>query len=388
MEKKQSNNSYIHLIGVSVLFLLIGFMYLNYLRYKPIDLNEFVTIQLDGIEGYATLNVSFDYDSFKEKYEDEIVFKNDSSSSLSVVEDGIHLEKVYDTSNGEGYSNGDSVTYSWKIDDVVNSKIKNSFVYKNIDYKVEGLQAVEAFDPFEKIEVTFSGIEPDGKATLVNNYTKTDKAYNLTYVLDKKDGLSNGDTVVVSIEYNDAEDVVAAFSTDYGVAPSSLTKEFKVADLSSGVIDSSQISINSLRNAISQGEDQIRSDEANGTGEWEVQSVKRTNTYLCTEKYGDERSVILVYKITGRYTDSETGDSATFDFYRPILYKDLVLENDGTVSFDYQNYETCTDNYMAEVELGDYNRTFYVTGFDTETNLYKKFVESKLADYSIERIED
>ncbi len=120
MEKKQSNNSYIHLIGVSVLFLLIGFMYLNYLRYKPIDLNEFVTIQLDGIEGYATLNVSFDYDSFKEKYEDEIVFKNDSSSSLSVVEDGIHLEKVYDTSNGEGYSNGDSVTYSWKIDDVVN----------------------------------------------------------------------------------------------------------------------------------------------------------------------------------------------------------------------------------------------------------------------------
>lgn len=388
MEKRQSNNNQIHLVGVIILFCIIGFMYFNYMRFKPINLNEFVTIQLDGIEGYATLEISFDYESFVDKYGEDIVFKNSSSSSLSVLEDGIHLEKIYDSSNSEGYSNGDFVTYGWKIDDVVSSKVKNTFVYKNIDYEVQDLQSVETFNPFEKIGVTFSGIEPDGKATLVNDNTKADSAYNLVYHLDKKDGLSNGDTVVVTIEYKDAEDVVAAYATDYGVAPNSLSKEFKVSGLSSGVIDSTQISFNSLRTAAQQGEDQIRSDEASSNADWEIQTIKLSSAYLCTEKYGDERSVILIYEITGKTTDDETGEIATFKFYRPIHYKNLVLENDGTVSFDYQEYETTSESCTVEVELGEYTRYIYVYGYDSENSAHKKFIESKLADYSIERIED
>ena len=189
-------------------------------------------------------------------------------------------------------------------------------------------------------------------------------------------------------EYNDADDVVAAYATDYGVAPNTLSKEFKVSGLSSGVIDSNQISFNSLRTASQQGEDQIRSDEANSSGDWEIQTIKLSSAYLCTQKYGDERSVILIYEITGKISDEETGQFATFKFYRPILYKNLVLENNGTVSFDYQEFETTNENYGAQVELGDYTRTIYVYGYDSENTAHKKFIESKLADYSIERIED
>ena len=70
--------------------------------------------------------------------------------------------------------------------------------YTDITYTVSGLASVNTFDAFDGVDVEFSGISPDGRAT-VNSLPTAAEAQGLYYTLDENSGLSNGDTVTLTV---------------------------------------------------------------------------------------------------------------------------------------------------------------------------------------------
>ena len=93
-------------------------------------------------------------------------------------------------------SNGDEIAYVWDVDEDFSKYIKCKIKYTDGSYGVSGLAEVETFDAFADLEVTFSGVGPDGKAELEYKGKELD---SFDFGCDKEDGLSNGDTVTVSI---------------------------------------------------------------------------------------------------------------------------------------------------------------------------------------------
>src|SRR5699024_7240357 len=92
-------------------------------------------------------------------------------------------------------SNGDEVAFTWSCDDdMAEESFGVRLSHKDLTFTVEGLQALEPFDPFADIQLNFTGVGPFGEAEVVNNST-AEVASNLYYEISPSSGLSNGDTV-------------------------------------------------------------------------------------------------------------------------------------------------------------------------------------------------
>ena len=69
--------------------------------------------------------------------------------------------------------------------------------YSDIEYKVEGLEEIAAFNPFEYVEVEFEGAVPYGKANVKADTDKKEMQY-IEFSIDKQYDLSNGDKIIVT----------------------------------------------------------------------------------------------------------------------------------------------------------------------------------------------
>ena len=130
-----------------------------------------------------------------------------------------------ETSPNENLSNGDKVTVNISYDNDLVKDFKIKFKGKKVTKEVEGLEDVKEIDPFEGLEVTFSGIAPFGEIYL--NYTGSFTnigAYDFT--IDNNYGLRNGDTIKISLDWSDEQ------SLSYGYIFTTKEKEYTVEGLS------------------------------------------------------------------------------------------------------------------------------------------------------------
>ena len=129
-------------------------------RPKTINLNKYITIEASGYDSVGTATATFDYDKFEKDYHGKIKLtkeakkdakelgelfgvKNASMSgdeALALMKWGISGKLDKDS----GLSNGDTIVYEWKVDDAdLKSLVKNKVKYKDVKYKVKGLEKVE-----------------------------------------------------------------------------------------------------------------------------------------------------------------------------------------------------------------------------------------------------
>lgn len=187
-----------------------------------INLNEYVSIEFSGYDGNGTATVEFDTDSFKAKYDDKLKYYGEDFSVEFFEDDPtwMFFEDCVDTklSKDKELSNGDVVTLTWKCHDeraLNNYKVK--LEYSDLEYKVEGLDKVAEFDPFEGVEVKFSGISGKGTVNI-----SSDNAEGITFRVDKNSGLSEGDTITVTADVGNPN----KYAEKYGRLPSPTTKEY------------------------------------------------------------------------------------------------------------------------------------------------------------------
>ena len=415
------------IVGVCVLILALGAgaAFLFFGRKTTINLNKYMTISYSGYETIGKASAVFDTEKFEADYKDKIKFTkaankefenakgeigelgalvsdlDDVEAALaaygftpaSLLEDGINgsLDRT------DGLSNGDKVVYTWTISEqdekdfekYLGVKIK----YSDIEGTVEGLETATLFDPFEGVEIVYSGIAPDGTAQIQNSNTSGVYGY-LDYQLDKSYELSNGDVITATVTTYYGNNLEDYCLENYGMIPSETEKTFTVDGLSSYVASASEISDDIMSKMKQQGLDIIT---ANAASYWSDQvTLKEANylgNYFLTEKPGAYEGyhniVDLVYEVVSTIdiNEEDAKYKADVTYYYYVSFYDVMQMPDGTISVDLSNYDTTYDYFNVDTGVDSgwwstYNYDF--KGYETLDTMFNKIVSANVDVYTYE----
>lgn len=183
------------LVGVIVLLIVL-------LGGTRIDLTseEVVGVSFSGSDGRGYATYDMDY-SWLADMSDEVLGEDpELEDQMAWYSFTSSIE--YSIDNSSDLSNGDkvvlSVTWDKKAADKVGVKVSGD----DREIAVKGLKKAKAIDVFNSLEVSFEGF--DGSGTL--NYETIpgdDFIDNIYFSPNKTEGLSNGDTVVITAEVGD-----------------------------------------------------------------------------------------------------------------------------------------------------------------------------------------
>lgn len=286
-----------------------------------------------------------------------------------------------DVENNSGLSNGDMVSYTWKINQDIAKMLKCKIKCKDDSFKVSDLEKAETFDAFSELEVEFTGIAPEGKVTL--NYTGSELRTG-DFHCDKSKDLSNGDMITISL--NDSQ--VSFWAEQLGKVPESLEKQYTVEGLSSYVTKSSEIDEISLAEIQKQASDEYTSHAASWGESETLESLTYLGNYLLTAKNGEGNYLYLVYKagIRNYYADSRQTYDQVNELYWYARFEDLLVNEDGTVEVDLLDYTTPLKSVMFDTSggQGTWLKRWSYYGYDSLDALYTTVVTSNLDAYNHE----
>lgn len=376
-------------VAAAVLIVII-FMAIH--RKPTIDLNDYLTIEVKGYDGYGTATASIDWDAVEEQYGEKVSFTDNFKSTHDSLENlmapvaGLQYYVDIKLDRSDGLSNGDKITYTWQVNeeyaDYVNCKMK----CEDGTYDVSGLTETGSFDAFADLEVVFSGIAPDGTADI--NYYGTELSSS-DFTCDKSSGLSNGDTVKVSIVHNNPE----YYAEYYGMIPEAYEKEYTVEGLSSYIAKSSEISTEMLASMQQQAAGKYQAYVAQ---EWPEDAVLLEFTYignyLLTAKEPDLESnniLYLVYKgqVQNSCANEEGAYNKVNNIYWYIAYKDLILGTDGELTADITDYSTPSAEFTVDSGISKgwfFTYSWDYEGYESLDKLYKDVVTSNMDAYNHE----
>ena len=136
-------------IIISVLAVLFVIIAANS-RVSSININDYVSVEYEGINGDGTAVASFDTDAFEEALGSRINFKGSDSDRASLSKTAsdasdaaLFAEAIVggELEPSEGLSNGDEITWTWDVDDAAAKQLfKVAPEYEDVQFTVEGLE--------------------------------------------------------------------------------------------------------------------------------------------------------------------------------------------------------------------------------------------------------
>lgn len=370
--------------GLAV-FILLLFVVLG--RGTSIDMNQYLTIEADGYDGYGKLHAAINWDAVEEKYGKKLSFTDEAGktfgglvsfmSPMDALQDCVRVE----LEKYSGLSNGDTVSYTWKVDEDLAKMLKCKIKCKDGSFSVSDLQKAETFDLFSQLEVEFTGIAPEGKARL--NYTGSELRTD-AFHCDKSSKLSNGDTITVSV----SDSSIELLAEKLGKVPESSEKQYQVQGLNSYVTKASEIDETALAEMQKQASDEYTSHAAQWKEDKKLENLSYLGNYLLTSKDGDGNYLYLVYKasIKNYYADSRQTYDQINEVYWYTRFENIMVNGDGKTEVDVRDYatpyETVRFDTSGNDSFGAKRWSYY--GYKTLEELYKDSIASKMDDYTCE----
>lgn len=340
---------------------------------STINLNDFVTIEVDGYNGYGTAFISVDWDAMEAKYGDKVKFSKEAKEGLGAFGgfldgisafDGLRGSVDVSLDTDEGLSNGDEIHYTWDIDDELFQYVSCKLKYTEGTYTVEGLKEAETFDPFADLTVTFEGISTNGE---LNMEYAGEELNPYDFSCDTAYGLANGDTVTITLD----DYLVEYCLMELGKIPSAMEKTYTVEGLSEYVTDFSAIPQEFLDSMKKEAEDAIYAYTAQEYGSDYTLGELTYGGYVlsavssATDFYGTLNDLCLIY--TGTVTGKDEELPATTVYY-PVEFTDILSTN-GEMSYDelegirgyasLSGYWFSTDGYLNPVVCYEDLATYY-----------------------------
>lgn len=383
--------------------------------HKPtVNLNKYITLSAEGYNSIGTLDVEFDTAKLEKDYGKKIAksfqkaMKNHEEDTYGLSSLAGSLYQGNETSLFVTYcadgsadktrnlSNGDVVTYTWDgVDDETKKEAEEMFGVKikcsDVTYTVSGLTAVDTFDAFDGVEVEFSGISPDGSAT-VNTLPTAEAAKSLYYTLDENYNLANGDTVTVTVR--SSRDDFSDCIEKYGAIPAATEKTYTVEGLNEYVTDSDGLTDSVLVSLQNQAEDVLNAMVAKS---WDSECVTLKGMsylgyYILTPKnkdnYGVSQDVIILpYQVTS-HNHFEDADGQVYDadvsYYWYIAFKNVSKDADGNIAGGLDDYYTTNASFDVKTGLDDgwWEKSWNYYGYQTLDELYSNAVTRNVEDYN------
>ena len=380
-------------------------------RTPTIDVSKYMTLSADGYNTVGKLNISFDTEKLEKDYGKQIAtrfkkqmknLKDDTyglSSLTASLYDGHETDLFAETcatgsaDKTKNLSNGDVVTYTWddnsdEAEEAFGVKVK----YSDITYTVSGLASVNTFDAFDGVDVEFSGISPDGRAT-VNSLPTAAEAQGLYYTLDENSGLSNGDTVTLTVHSNcdDFSDCI----DKYGAMPQATEKTFTVEGLNEYVTSADTLSDSVLVSLQNQAEDVFKSYAAQRFSNGQTfKGMTYLGNYILTPKnkdsWGDKDRIVLAYQVTVHHdytSELNTTYDADDSFFWYITFNNVSKDADGNIASGLNDYDTPTtfvkiDSGVQKYSFSSSTETWEYYGYASLDSLYNAAVNQYVENYN------
>lgn len=387
--KFPKGNKKLLFIGAAVLALVLLVVALSGGRTK-VDMKDYVTVNFAGLDGKGTATMTVDYNGLSKVAEiTEKTKKSDPDVAFMISMLGEEWMKREWLESGitctmeetKGLSNGDKVTVKITANDDMCKQLNIKVKDQTITYQVEGLTQVTTFDAFADMEVSFSGIAPQGKATLVNN-SRDEACMSYTYSLDVNSGLSNGDTVTVTIN----EKAIDRVAEQTGKAPEVMSKQYTVTGLSTYVTELAQISDEAMKSMQKEAEDGLNAHIAKSWADVEhLEGMKYLGSYLLVRKphasTNSENTLYLVYEISYGNTYNDADYHTTYYYY--ARYRNLYNDGEGKTVVDLSGQATPSNRFNFEVR-NRYGSAYYAYGYQTLPELFQVCVTGNIDNYTYE----
>lgn len=346
-------------------------------RKTTISLDDYVSVEYDGYDGYGTAEVSFDWEKLEKKFAeisgaDNAKDLDDLSNALSfyALEDSIS----YDLNKYEALSNGDKITLTWSYDNELAKKYKIKFEGEKKELTVSDLDQIKEVDPFESIEVTFSGTSP--YVTVSCEITDNNDWYeDVSFDVSKENNVKNGETITVTVDpYDDEED----FLSEYGCKFSKTSKEYTCENVDAYVMNGEDITDDLLKTMQKQAKDTITEYKSSIQSDVSISNVKYAGYYFLALKdtednYWDATNkCYVIYSATVKSKHKEFKQSTV---YFPVEYSDLVIYADGTSNVD-TGYTSIQGNSGIE-----YSWWSEISGYKKLSTLKKELVTDQKDTY-------
>ena len=380
-------------------------------RTPTIDVSKYMTLSADGYNTVGKLNISFDTEKLEKDYGKQIAtrfkkqmknLKDDTyglSSLTASLYDGYETDLFAETcatgsaDKTKNLSNGDVVTYTWddnsdEAEEAFGVKVK----YSDITYTVSGLASVNTFDAFDGVDVEFSGISPDGRAT-VNSLPTAAEAQGLYSTLDENSGLSNGDTVTLTVHSN--RDDFSDCIDKYGAMPQATEKTFTVEGLNEYVTSADTLSDSVLVSLQNQAEDVFKSYAAQRFSNGQTfKGMTYLGNYILTPKnkdsWGDKDRIVLAYQVTVHHdytSELNTTYDADDSFFWYITFNNVSKDADGNIASGLNDYDTPTtfvkiDSGVQKYSFSSSTETWEYYGYASLDILYNAAVNQYVENYN------
>lgn len=417
--------------GAAALLIIIIVAVCYALFHTPtINLNKYIEITYDGYNSIGSASYEFDREAMEDDYEkvfdlsakqikkaaaanDDIADDVELCGSVTSYAKLIRMEGPANLvisafnpalSTREELSNGDTVTLTWNPDEDDIAALETLFgckiQYEDIEDTVKDLEEIATFDPFQGMEISYGGTSPDGYVDEVTPGSD-DACKALSYSLDKRDGLANGDTITVTVESSDyyySDNWQKDFAEEYGKVPGQLSKEVTVEGLPSYATSASEIPDDVLEQMKSQAEDafnaHVASDWSKDTEQ--LLAFDYIGNYFLSPKSGTStrynNQLYLIYKVKvhDSYSKDDASYSAPFTYYWYCRYTDLYITEDGECSVNLVDYTTAESNApRIEIDSGVSSGwwstyTWYYHGYEQLDMMYNQLVTTQIADYTAE----
>lgn len=344
-----------------------------------LNINDYLDVQFTGYDTIGKCEADWSED-FWEAFYDK-AGKVPASSSYDTM-----MKKLkYEVTPTEGLSNGDTVEVKWKVD----TKYFKKHYGLNIKcddkkHKVDGLEEVDTFDPFDGIEITYSGVEGQGRAAFT--VTSDDPIYSdLDFYIDNSYNLKTGDTITVELQMRGVygeDEIIDKCAEKYGEVPSAFEKKVKVEGLGRYVTKASELNDKNLAPLRRTADDALTQETTSWDETASLGGTKFLGTYVLTEKNHGDNMVFLVYEVTVNFNYEGQSDSCTY--YTYVKFRDVTINDKGELGCDTSNFSKNYNSFRYESSIKEskyWTNTYYLDGFEKISALNDDIVTGNLARY-------
>lgn len=336
-----------------------------------IDLNEYIDYTIEGYSTKATLTYTIRYDDIIDDFELEDV----AASRLEKKITGTWSQMTY-------LANGDEITFEWNVDvENIEEKYNVEFEAEDLKVEVKDLEEMPELDPFDYLEVTYSGMSGGGTAevTISDDIPLSD----IRFRIDSSNYyLSNGDEITVTA-YCYSGDDLADYCEDNEYILVNDTATYTVEGLDEYLTDIDQLTPEMLAELQTQASDTINASFYLEDGET-VTSVNYIGLYLLSTKdYAYSwyhNRVYLIYEVT---IATPAGDILLYTY---VGFNDIIVLADGSNEI-YDILSTdMPDSWDSEVGIGEMSWGSYEyehAGYASVNDLYNDAFRPELEDYNI-----
>ncbi|MCD8028552.1 MAG: hypothetical protein LUF02_07830 [Erysipelotrichaceae bacterium] len=329
-------------IGALVVCLVIGLIVFFTTRKTTINLQDYVTVEITGADGYGKASVDFNEEQFGldiadavgltdfvyqyADYDiDELQYVASSEDYSKLINCMYAAQSVdYEVDVTSGLSNGDKVTVTFTFNNDYASNAGFKFKGNDLTVTVSDLGELEAIDPFEGVTIDYEGVSPYLTAS-VNIEGANEAVSYARFSLSEDDNITIGDTITVSITNYDEQD----FANNYGVTFTTVTKEYTCEDASYYTKAASELTDTFLADAKTAVEESINNALNFNT------SSTNTKTYVSNE------NVTYV-----GYFFLYLNDVADYSSYSHRPYNQLYLVYSATLKSADGSFDDMTVYYL------------------------------------------